>query len=308
MKSISLLALLLLFSCAPGTTNPRPENALPAGALPPNVAPTVAQQELASQIVEFELQRGQAGEILRDLTSTAPHRLSGSEGADRAVLWAMAKMQNLGLTKVRAEKCAVPHWERGEICKVEIGPKNRAVSIPALALGGSIATPKGGLEGEVVVVRSFKQLAALGDKVKGKIVLFNRPMPRALMSTFQAYGQAVPQRTQGAVLAAEQGAIASIVRSMTTALDDTPHTGVMRYQKGKPQIPAAAISTKGAEEIAKRVRTGQKLRLRIEMDCRTLPDKVSANVVGCGVSASCPIIKVPQSRRNASVFDACFSI
>lgn len=275
--SLPLFLLFLLFACAPAAHQGQGRSDTTGASHP---AARMSHRELATRIVELELERGQAGDILRELTSTAPHRLSGSEGADRAVLWAMAKMKELGLTHVRAEKCAVPHWERGKVCRVEIGPEGDAVAIPALALGGSVPTPEGGVEGEVVVVRSFEALAALGDEVHGKIVLFNRPMPRALMSTFQAYGQAVPQRTQGAVLAAEKGAIASIVRSMTTAVDDVPHTGVMHYGEGKPRIPSAAISTRGADQIAERIAMGEKLRLRLEMDCRTLADKVSANVVG----------------------------
>ncbi len=275
---ISLIfSTLLLIACAPSATHEGSAQMQSAQDADPGA---VQQQDLASRIVEFELEHGQASAILQDLTRTAPHRLSGSEGADTAVRWALAKMAAIGVENVRAETCMVPRWERGKTCKVEIGPEGGRQAIPALALGGSIGTALGGIEGEVVVVRSFQALEDLGDQVQGKIVLFNRPMPRALMSTFQAYGQTVGQRTQGAVLAAEQGAIAAIVRSMTTAVDDIPHTGVMHYREGKRKIPTAAISTRGADEIAGRIRRGEKVVLRLEMDCRNLPDKESANVVG----------------------------
>ncbi|MFQ5506645.1 MAG: M20/M25/M40 family metallo-hydrolase, partial [Planctomycetota bacterium] len=118
------------------------------------------------------------------------------------------------------------------------------------------------------------------ERCGGKIVFFNRPMPRALMNTFQAYGSSVPQRTGGAVVAAKVGAKAVIVRSMTTSIDDVPHTGAMRYEKGTPEIPAAAISTKGAERIAKLIKAGKTVRMHLRMDCESHPDVESANVVG----------------------------
>lgn len=281
MKTLPLLGVLslsvLLGSCAQSSPHGGTDEPLPLDA---SHAKGTDPEHLAQRMVEQELQEGEASAILRDLTQTAPHRLSGSAGADRAVLWALAKMKNIGLSNVRAEKCAVPHWVRGQVCRVEIGEEGARKSIPALALGGSIGTPKGGLEGEVIVVRSFEALARRGADVKGKIVLFNRPMPRALMSTFQAYGRTVPQRTQGASEAARYGAIAAIVRSMTTAIDDVPHTGVMHYKDGIEKIPTAAISTRGADKIADRIRRGERLRLRLDMDCQNLPDRVSANVVG----------------------------
>ena len=55
-------------------------------------------------------------------------------------------------------------------------------------------------------------------------------MDVTLINTFQAYGGSVNQRTQGAVEAAKLGAVGVIVRSMTTTLDNYPHTGSMYYE------------------------------------------------------------------------------
>src|SRR5690606_2112678 len=102
----------------------------------------------------------------------------------------------------------------------------------------------------------------------------------ALANTFHAYGQAVPQRTSGPVEAARAGAVAVLVRSMTTAIDDFPHTGSTVYRDGVPPIPAAAISTLDAEALAERIDAGEALTVRLRLSCRTLPDVESANVVG----------------------------
>ena len=232
----------------------------------------------AKTLVELALNEGKAYELLKELTTVAPHRLSGSVGAEIAVNWGLETMRQMGLENVRRVACMVPHWVRGDTCKVTIQSSHGEEELPALALGGSVGTK--GVNGEVLMIRHFKQLENIGDKAKGKIVFFNRPMPRALLNTFAAYGQSVPQRTQGAFEAAKVGAVAAIVRSMTTRIDDSPHTGAMRYGKGVAKLPTAAISTRAAEHLSKLLKSGETVELSLVQNCKTLPDVPSANVVG----------------------------
>ena len=101
------------------------------------------------------------------------------------------------------------------------------------------------------MVRTFEELKQRRHEAKGKIVVFNHPMPQTDPSTFSAYGAAVTYRSRGASEAAKAGAVAAIVRSMTTRLDDFPHTGGMRYAEGPPKIPTAAVEhTRGGENQA----------------------------------------------------------
>src|SRR5690606_32571437 len=125
-----------------------------------------------------------------------------------------------------------------------------------------------------------EELRARADEAKGRIVFFNRPMPRVLRNTFRAYGAAVPQRGNGAIEAAKVGAVAAIVRSMTTLLDDLPHTGTLRYEDGVPPIPAAAISTNGAEALAARIAEQGTVELTLRLDCRPAGEGRCGNVVG----------------------------
>jgi Zn-dependent M28 family amino/carboxypeptidase len=187
-----------------------------------------------------------------------------------------------GLENVRLEPCLVTHWERGapEVLKL-VGPAEVAgEELSVLALGGSVATPEGGLTAGVVEVTSFEELAALGDGARGKLVFFNRPMDASLVNTFEAYGGAVGQRVRGAVEAARVGAVGAIVRSMTTRLDAFPHTGGMRYADDVARVPAVAISTLGAERLHALLAAGKDVRLHLELDCRQYEDAPSFNVVG----------------------------
>jgi carboxypeptidase Q len=220
-------------------------------------------------------------EWLRYLTKEIGPRLSGSEGAAKAVDYTRNLMEKEGFDRVFLQNVKVPHWVRGKKEKAYILDGKNKITVPVLALGGSIATPKGGIKAEIIEVKSFQELRNMPkEKVKGKIVFFNRPMDPTHMDMFRSYALAAEQRANGAIEAAACGAIGAIVRSMTTALDDIPHTGGMRYASGVPLVPAAAISTKGAEKLSELLNKGKKIEFFLEQHCETLPDADSHNVIG----------------------------
>jgi carboxypeptidase Q len=220
-------------------------------------------------------------EWLRHLTKEIGARLSGSEGAAKAVSYTKNLMEQEGFDQVFLQNVKVPHWVRGKKENAYIIDGKKKISVPVLALGGSIATPKGGIRAEILEVKSFQELRSMPrEKVKGKIVFFNRPMDPTYMDMFRSYALAAEQRANGAIEAAGMGAIGAIVRSMTTALDDIPHTGGMRYTSGVPLIPAAAISTKGAEKLSQLLKEEKKIEFFLEQHCEMLEDADSHNVIG----------------------------
>ena len=237
---------------------------------------------LAQKMIAEGMKTYPAYSMLHDLCIHIGPRLSGSPEAARAVEWGKSRMEELGFENIRLEPVIVPHWVRGKTEELMIvrfsGMPIRSLNI--CALGGSIGTPKEGITAEVVEVQSFDELHALGDQVQGKIVFYNRPMDRTKFYPGEAYGGAVDQRSKGAMEAGKMGAVAVIVRSMTTRLDDVPHTGAMNYIDTIPKIPAAAISTLGAEALSDMLKKEAGIKVRIKLDCEILPDAESANVVG----------------------------
>jgi Zn-dependent M28 family amino/carboxypeptidase len=248
-------------------------------------------EPIRDRLVKEGLVKGQAYAMLTDLCTNVGHRLSGSPAADKAVSWAERTMTKAGLDRVRLEPVMVPHWVRGEIetasYQSSFTPRlNTRLSI--CALGGSIGTPPGGITAEVLEVRSFEELRAVGERAKGKIIFFNRPFDAGLFDTFSAYGGAVGQRGSGAVEAARAGGVAALVRSMTGRLDDVPHTGSMGYAGDVPKVPAAAVSTVGANRLSQALKADPKLSLTLVLSCETLPDAPSSNVLGELVGAEKP--------------------
>jgi hypothetical protein len=220
---------------------------------------------------------------LDHLSNDIGSRLSGSASAEKAVQYTKTEMEKLGFDKVYLQEVMVPKWVRGEKETAYILDGKVKVTVPICALGGSIATNKNGLTAEVVEVKSFDELTALGAaKVKGKIVFYNRPMDNAQIESFHAYSGAVDQRYAGAQKAAELGAVGTIVRSMNLRLDDFPHTGAQSYgDLPKSQyIPTAAISTNGAELLSKKLAANPSLKFFFKQSCQQFDDVLSYNVVG----------------------------
>lgn len=236
----------------------------------------------ARRIIETALSEGYAYKMLAELTLDIGPRLSGSPEAAAAVEWGHQTMLKHGFENVRLQELKVPHWVRGavETASVINSPTVGTVELSICALGGSIATPQLGVVSEVIEVQSFEEVQALGTKAQGKIIFYNRQMNPRLISTFAAYGGAVNQRSRGAIEAAKVGAAAVLVRSMTTRRDKVPHTGAMRYDEKVHKIPAAAISTVDADFLSKLLKRDDKVTVNIKLSCETLPDVLSANVMG----------------------------
>ncbi|HVT02545.1 MAG TPA: M20/M25/M40 family metallo-hydrolase [Thermoanaerobaculia bacterium] len=239
----------------------------------------VRADEVADRIVSESLRGNRAYETLEYLTDDIGPRLTGSAGAAAAVRWTTQRLRSWGF-EVKNEKVTVPHWVRGEERGSLVSQMNQKIVLTAL--GGSVATPAAGLTAEVVEVSSLDDVDRLGEKVRGRIVLFNKPMDmervRARRS-FESYRDIVPMRTEGASRAAKYGAVASLVRSIGSASLRTPHTGAVKYVEKVPRIPTAAVTTEDADLIHRLLSKGEKVRLHLLLTPKTLPDVESANVV-----------------------------
>ncbi len=248
---------------------------------------TFAQNEDADQLREFydiALNEGQSYQWLRHLSNRIGGRLSGSIEAQQAVDYTKKQLDSLGLDRVWLQPVMVPKWVRGapEFAYIETAP-GVTNNVPICALGGSIATGGRGIKAKVIEVQSIEELEALGkEKISGNIVFFNRPMNASLINTFQAYSSCVDQRYAGAAEAGKYEALGVIVRSMNLRQDDFPHTGSMSYGDTPvaERVPAAAISTNGADFLSATLKLNPDLNFFFKLNCRQLEDIESFNVIG----------------------------
>ncbi|HVP65942.1 MAG TPA: M20/M25/M40 family metallo-hydrolase [Anaeromyxobacteraceae bacterium] len=234
------------------------------GDLPPGAGSIVAQAL-----------EGRSFDVLAELTDKVGSRLAGSPGAAAAVRWSSDWLRAAAL-EVRLEPVKVKAWVRGEE-RAEILASDlwRAQPLAVAALGSSPPTPPGGVTASVIEVSSLEELRSLGDKVRGRVVLFQHQMKDAA-----GYGRNVKLRSRGPAEAARAGAAAALVRSLATASLRTPHTGITDFAEGGAAIPAAAVSVEDAELIHRLLALGP-VRVKLVLGCGPAnpPEVASANVV-----------------------------
>jgi len=257
-------AILLLFSCLEKEEKIRVSKAL--------TKEEIRDSTKIKNLFNTALTQGESYEWLRDLTQNIGGRLSGSPEAAKAVIWGEKLMNRVGLDSVWLQPVMVPHWVRGEKETANYLIDGEKRKVPICALGFSVATPEEGVSAAVLEVKSLEEARSLGEKMRGKIVFFNRPFDNTLINTFAAYGGCVDQRVQGAAVCGRYGAKGVIVRSMTNGIDDYPHTGTMSYGDlpKEMHIPTAAISSRAATILSADLKKNPTLQFYFKQSCETL--------------------------------------
>jgi carboxypeptidase Q len=244
-------------------------------------AQDVSDSLVLRKIYSYHLSQSNSYENLRYLCKKIGGRISGSAQAEKAVQWAKDAMIKAGADTVYLVPCMVPKWVRGpkEQCLMATANKEK---LSVCALGGSVGTGKKGLTAPVIEVTSFDELEKLGaENIKGKIVFYNVAFDPTVIGTGAAYGKAVKYRWAGPSRAARLGAVATLVRSMTFANDDVPHTGSMSYDSlVNEKIPAFALGPRSADKLSQLLAKDKKVQLYLYAGCETLADVPSYSVVG----------------------------
>ncbi len=243
-----------------------------------------AQDEDALMIARIHdeaLVNGKSYEWLSTLCTRHGGRIAGSPAYLGAAHFTQSSLGSIPGVTAYLQPCQANYWVRGDKEKVEV-VKSKAgkFRLNALSLGNSAATPTQGIKAEVIEVRSLDEVEKLGkDKVSGKIIFYNRPMDPSKIRTFSAYGGAVDQRVYGPSRAAEFGAVAALVRSMTTAHDDFPHTGVTVYRDSTKTVPGIAISTNDADRLSDLLKQGP-VTVSCKTSCKSAGLREAPTVIG----------------------------
>ncbi|MDQ1857139.1 M28 family peptidase [Chryseobacterium sp. WLY505] len=226
------------------------------------------------------LNNGKGYTELRELTKNIGHRLSGSEAYEKSVKWAEQKLRDAGADKVWLQEVMIPVWERGKESLNIRTSNGKWKSLKMLSLGNSEGTGGKDVSGEIIMVKSMEEYDKLpAEKVKDRIVFFNYAFSQSFVETFKAYGDAAKYRTTAASLTAKKGGKFAIVRSLSSAFDDVPHTGAMRYEDKVSKIPAVAIGSTTADELEALLKN-QKVMAKLNSNCGMKGEKLSHSVIG----------------------------
>ena len=251
-------------------------SAAPAGAAGKPTRLASVDLAAAAQLRDQALHDETAWNFIAGLTTEVGARLAAGANDAKARTWVIAKFKALGFDKVWTEPVTYPHWVRRSEHAEIIAPFAQPLIISAL--GTSPGTPSGGLDAEVVAFDSFDALkAADPDSVRGKIAYVGARMHAYRDGRDYVIGSTV--RTRGPSLAAQKRAAAFLLRSAGTDNNRLPHTGVTSFAPGVTPIPAAALSAPDADQLERILKSGQPVRLKLDLDCGIEGDYAGANVI-----------------------------
>lgn len=246
-----------------------------------------SQQELQEktfidEIYEETLVNGTTYSTLEELCRLHPRRLSGSKGLEETIQWAKELMEKRGFDNVYLQQVIVPFWERGPKESATIDINGKVEELAVIALGRSVPTLGEGITAPIIEVSSLEQITEFGrEKLEGKIVFFNKRFEPQHIFTGLGYGATVKGRVYAPKMAAFYGAKAVVIRSVTTAKDDYPHTGSLFYaKKDTVQIPAGALSYRAADRLEEALKGNPSLKLTLKINSIIHPDAISYNVIG----------------------------
>lgn len=222
---------------------------------------------------------GKAYENLRVLTKTIGGRIAGSPQMYQSEAWGEKALREAGADKVWLQECKVPHWTRGAKESATLVSGNKKMNLDVLALGNSVGSDGKTIKAPVLLINSFEELEQKKDQVKGKIIFYNYKFNSTYVRTFQAYGDASRYRGEGPSRAAKYGAVGVLVRSMSHATDNNPHTGSTRYVDSLPKIPAMAVGLRDADAMAAILEKGTAI-ISMKSNAKMLADTIGHNVIG----------------------------
>ncbi|MCX7729282.1 MAG: M28 family peptidase, partial [Bacteroidia bacterium] len=235
---------------------------------------------LIKKIYNYFLTQSQCYQNLYFLCKKIGHRLSGSENAQKAVEWAYQTMKKSGADTVYLQPVKVPVWKRG-VAYCSLSVSNQKIPVNVIALGNSVSS-NGIINSEIIEVTNENELKKLPpSQIKDKIVFFNVSFNPQNISTSQSYGETVKYRYSGASYAAQYGAKACLIRSMTLCNNHSPHTGNMYYDEkiSKDKIPSLAISFRDADTLSYLLKTYKTIKAELFTENHTADSIQSYNVI-----------------------------
>ncbi|MCJ7935802.1 MAG: M28 family peptidase [Chryseobacterium sp.] len=238
-------------------------------------------QDEFKKISDEILTRGTAYENLAELTKGIGPRFSATPGYTKASEWAERKLKEAGAENVWKQDVKVPVWVRGkESLQIRSG-NGEWKNIRMLSFGNSEGTGGKDLTAELLLVNDIAELNALTSaQLKDKIIFVNTPIDQRVVNTVDSYLITAKSKLLSASVIGKRGAKGLIIRSLTTASDDTPHAKMIYYEPDdRIRIPAATIGVKSADELEKLLKK-QKVTAKLNMTAESKGEAINQNIIG----------------------------
>lgn len=201
---------------------------------------------------------------LQTLCEAIGPRMAGTAGMRRAVDWAHSVFKEAGVDSVKIEPAPMPvRWEEGKTSVVVLGEQGFPIRAASSAL--SPATPKGGIEAEIVYADAAFQghILSRRSKIEGKLLLIR------LREVHSFEGLAVEQRDAMIAMrdAAQVGAAG--VLFIATRPNGLMYRHINGVQGKIDPLPSAILAREDGLRLLRLLEDGQALHGRLE-----LPNKI----------------------------------
>ncbi len=262
MKPLLAFAALTLPIAAHATLRP-----------PPATLEAAADRALDSDTIAYDFVEG--------ITTEVGPRQAGTEAEARgADLGDGVAETGMVSQNVANEPFEMQTWVPGDMHRAEIvSPFPQPLVIQPL--GNSASTGADGITAEVVMFENVAALsAAPAGSLAGKIAYISHSM--TVTQDGSQYGFAGPARWVGAGIAAQKGALATVIKSVGTDYHRNPHTGGTGFPEGVTRTPAGALPLPDAENLERMfARAGDRpITMKLTLTPQDLGTTMSGNVVG----------------------------
>jgi len=248
---------------------------------PPAPAQDGTMHALTS-IAGYGMMDSHAYDDLQQLSDDIGGRVTGSPQAAKAIEWGLAKMREIGLSNVRAEKWQITRgWTRVSGSAELIAPVQRRLVVDSMGWVGS--TPQGGVEGDLVSVdinHLDDAMKADPSKWEGKIILVvskgEPPKDRqARLQNFLKFGPFLKKTYAAHAVGVIGGQGGSMAQGMRLT-----HTGALGFDTFY-DIPVVSMAAEDQEQLERFLDAGKTVRMKLDVQNRVTSGPVeSANVVG----------------------------
>ncbi|AZA50487.1 M28 family peptidase [Chryseobacterium carnipullorum] len=238
-------------------------------------------QDEFKKISDEIMTNGTAYDNLGELTKGVGPRFSATPGYAKATEWAEKKLKEAGAENIWKQDVRVPIWIRGkESLQIKSGSSDWK-NIRMLSFGNSEGTGGKDLTAEIILINDITELNALTSlQLKDKIVFVNTPLDPKVINTVDSYLVTAKSRLLSASVIGKRGAKGLIIRSLTTASDDTPHAKMIYYEPDdKARIPAVTIGVRSADELEKLLKK-QKVTAKLNMSAESKGETINQNIIG----------------------------
>lgn len=226
------------------------------------------------------MMNGTAYNNLGELTKGIGPRFSATPGYMKAVEWAERKLKEIGVEMIWRQEATAPVWIRGKESLMIKAGNGDWKNIRMLSFGNSEGTGGKDLTGEIILITTTSELNAMSvGQLKDKVVFVNLPMDPRIINTSDSYLITAKSKLISPSVIAKTGAKALIIRSLTTANDDTPHAKMIYYEPDdKVKIPAMTIGARSADELEKLLKK-QKVTAKINMTAESKGETTNPNII-----------------------------